>query len=341
MTDRNFHIRARAFSLDEIARVSGADLNQKSSADFLIEDVAPLDRAGASDLTFFDNIRYREQFKKTKAGACFVRPEFVADAPKNLNLLITDNPYKSYALAAQAIYPDAAPAPKISPHAHIHDGAVIGKNCLIEDGVIIFPGATIGAHCRIEAGAVIRENVRIGDHCRIGSNTTISHSIIGSHVRIYPGACIGHDGFGFAIDPAGPVKIPQLGRVIIHDNVEIGANAAIDRGAGPDTVIGHGTWIDNLVHIGHNVEIGKYCIIAGQTGFSGSVVVGDGVAMGGQVGISGHLKIGSRARIAAQSGVIGDVPAGAEVMGYPAQPKRQYLKGIALLNRLIKTSKSS
>jgi len=206
---------------------------------------------------------------------------------------------------------------------------------------VILDGVQIGKGCYIEAGAVIGRNVQIGDYVRIGANANISHAHIGSYSRLYPGVRVGQDGFGFAIDPKGHVKVPQLGRVMIGQHVEIGANSCIDRGAGPDTEIGDGTWIDNLVQIGHNVKIGRGCIIVSQVGISGSTVLEDFVALGGQAGVAGHLRIGMGARIAAQSGIMKNVPAGEEQMGSPALPIRDFMKQVALLKRLIKKDKGS
>lgn len=325
----------------DIARISGAKPGEGCDPSFVIEDIAPLDKAGPKDLSFLDNLKYREQFKVTKAGACIVAADMVALAPKGINLLVSKSPYKSYALTAQAFYPEQRPKTSIADSAVVYPGAVIGQGCVIEDHVVIHEGAQIGQNCWIEAGAVIGQNVVIGDHGRIGANSTVSHALIGDHVRLYPGVRVGQDGFGFAIDSGGHIKVPQLGRVIIEDHVEIGANTTIDRGAGPDTVIGQGTWIDNLVQVGHNVKIGKGCIIVSQVGISGSTVIEDYVALGGQVGVAGHLRIGKGARIAAQSGLMRDVPAGEEQMGYPAIPMRQFMRQIATLNRLIKKGKTS
>ncbi|MFP4464344.1 MAG: UDP-3-O-(3-hydroxymyristoyl)glucosamine N-acyltransferase, partial [Alphaproteobacteria bacterium] len=205
--------------------------------------------------------------------------------------------------------------------------------------VYIGQGVEIGNQVWIEAGAVIQEGVKIGNRCRIGAGACVSHALIGDHVRLYPGVRVGQDGFGFAIDPAGHVKVPQLGRVIIEDHVEIGANTTIDRGAGPDTVIGQGTWIDNLVQIGHNVKIGRGCVIVAQVGISGSTIIEDFVAIGGQAGIAGHLRVGSGAKIAAQSGVMNNLEARKEYMGSPAFPKMQFFRHVAALNRLIKKEK--
>ena len=341
MTDKKRYKRSRALNLKEISQVSGAEISKGADPAYMLEDVAPLDRAGPRDLSFFDNVKYKEQFQATRAGACFVSSQMAAKAPQGLNLLICASPYKAYALTAQLFYPDSKPSASVSPRASIHPSATLGQDCVIEDGVVIAEGAVLGRGCWIEANTVISRNVRIGDYGRIGSNASISHALIGDHVRLYPGVRVGQDGFGFAIDPKGHVKVPQLGRVIIEDHVEIGANTTIDRGSGPDTVIGQGTLIDNLVQVAHNVKIGKGCIIVAQVGIAGSTVIEDYVALGGQAGIAGHLKIGKGARIAAQSGVIRDVPPGEEQMGYPAMPLRRFLRQAALLNRLIKKEKFS
>ena len=162
---------------------------------------------------------------------------------------------------------------------------------------------------------------------------------MGEGSRLYPGACVGQDGFGFAIDPAGHVKVPQLGRVIIGDHVEIGANTCIDRGAGPDTIIGDGAWIDNCVQLGHNVKIGKGCVIVAQAGISGSTTLEDYVVVAAKAGIAGHLNIGMGTRIAAKSGIMSDVPAGSEIMGSPAVPIKQFMRQVVALRKLAKASR--
>lgn len=333
MADPRFFSRLGPITLGQIASLTGVEI-QRGSADFKVYDVAPLDKAEFEHLSFFDNVKYRDIFKGSHAGACFVDPVNVDQAPAGMSLLVSKNPYKAYAMAAQLFYPDVWADPKIADTARVHPDAKIGKGCLIEDYVVIGEGAEIGEGCWIEANTVIGRHVVLGSKCRVGSNVTLSHSVVGSHTRFYPGARVGQDGFGFAIDPAGYVKVPQLGRVMIGNHVEIGANTCIDRGAGPDTVIGDGTWIDNMVQIAHNVQLGKGCVIAAQVGISGSTIVGDYVFMGGQVGIAGHLKIGRGAKLAAKAGVMRDVEPGIDVMGYPALPIRQYMRQIATLNRL-------
>lgn len=336
MADPRFFNCKGPFSLADIAARCGATLVDPAHGLVTVEDVAPLHMADHIHLTFIDNRKYRDQFKTTQAAACLMRPEMAAIAPPNVIPLLTSTPYKAYALAAQMFYPPDMPVAMISDRAIIDPTAQIGVGCRIEANAVIGAHVQLGHGCWIEANAVIGDQVTMGKGCRVGTCASISHAILGDHVRLYPGARVGQDGFGFAIDPQGFVKVPQLGRAIIGDHVEIGANSCIDRGAGPDTVIGMGTWIDNLVQIGHNVQIGRGCILVAQVGVAGSTVVEDFVALGGQVGVTGHLRIGKGAQIAAQSGVITDIPAGATMMGYPALPKTQFMRHIAYLNRAIK-----
>ena len=342
MSDPQFFKNHGPFSLQKLAKIGGAEVAKAGNEDYSIEDVAPLKTANAHEISFLDNAKYKDDFKNTKAGACIIHPDMCEFAPKSTALLLSKSPYKSYALIAQAFYPNETPQKAIiSEHAIVDAGAKIGENVTIADGAVVKKGAEIGAHSWIEENAVIGENVKIGTHSRVGVGATLSHCYIGDHSRVYTGVRIGQDGFGFAIDPAGHVKVPQLGRVIIGDHVEIGANTTIDRGAGPDTIIGDGTWIDNLVQIGHNVQIGRGCVIVSQVGISGSTVIEDFVAIGGQAGIAGHLRIGQGVRIAAQTGVMRDIPAGEEHMGSPSMPIRQQMKQVAMLKRLIKNNKSN
>ncbi|MCK6417416.1 MAG: UDP-3-O-(3-hydroxymyristoyl)glucosamine N-acyltransferase, partial [Alphaproteobacteria bacterium] len=317
----------------EIVALTGASTQGEGAGFF--SSVAPLEVAGPQDISFFDNILYKDHFVQTKAGACFVRPSFAALAPAGTVALVTDTPYKAFALTAQKLFPVAAPAGQVHPGAFVHPTAQLGAGVDVGPGAVIEERAQIGEDTVVGPQVVIGAGVVLGKQCHIGAHASISHSLIGDHVRIYPGARIGQDGFGFAIDPSGFVKVPQLGRVVIGNHVEIGANTTIDRGAGPDTTIGDGTWIDNLVQIGHNVKIGRGCVIVAQVGISGSTVIGDYVMLGGQVGIAGHLKIGAGARIAAQSGIMRDVDAKAEMMGYPAMPMKSFLRQVAFLKRLV------
>jgi len=336
MADPRFHHKTGPYTVGEIARAAGAELYRKEDEGRRISDVASLADAGASDLSFLDNKKYRDAFIASKAGACIVLPEMAALAPAGMAVLTSAHPYRSYARAAQLFYPEQWPDGGINERAIVASDAKIGTGTMVEMGAIIKSGAVIGDNCWIEAGAIIAENVIIGNNTRVGANAAISHALIGNHVHIYPGVAIGQRGFGFAMDPGGFEIVPQLGRVIVEDHVEIGANSAIDRGAGPDTVIGQGTMIDNLVQIAHNVRIGKNCVIVAQNGIAGSTELGNFVISAGQVGIAGHLKIGDGVRIAAKSGVMRNIAAGEEHMGYPSMPIKKFMRGVALLAKLGK-----
>jgi len=303
--------------------------------------VAPLDRASETDVSFFDNSKYVEQFLRSNAGACFVRPKFADQVPATMAALLTEDPYRCYALTAQRFYPAPRTAPGIHATAVIDPTAKIGKDVAIGPGAVISAEAIIGDRANIDANAVIYRGVTIGEDSCIGSSSTISHAIIGNRVLIHRGVHIGQDGFGFALGRDGHVKVPQLGRVVIEDDVEIGSGTTIDRGTGPDTFIGEGTKIDNLVMIGHNVNIGRRAVIIGQCGISGSTRIGDGAMLAGQAGIAGHLKIGAGAKIAAKSGVMNDIPPGASFGGTPAMPVVDWHRQTIALQRLIKPKRGA
>lgn len=339
MVDYSFFRRPVPMSLAQVAVKAGAVLANPLDADFIVDDVASLDAASSNHLAFLDNKKYREQFSASKAGAVIIHPDMVSIAPAGVKLLLSPTPYKSYALAAQAFYPEARPDAGISDVARIHPTAKIGKDVVIGDFVTIGKNVEIGESVWIENHAVIGDDVVIGQQCRIGTHASVSHTVLGKNVRLYPGVRIGQDGFGFAIDPAGFVKVPQLGRVVMGDNIEVGANTCIDRGASGDTVIGSGTWIDNLVQIAHNVKIGRGCVIVSQCGISGSTELSDYVVLAGQVGVAGHLKIGTAARVAAKSGVTKDIPAKEEWMGYPAKPMKRFLREAVTLTHISEKTK--
>jgi len=336
MADPRFFTVAGPFSLARLAEISGAELAPGTDGAIEIRDVAALDIAGEGQISFLDNRKYVASFLATKAAAAIVHPDMADKAPAGVALLLSKDPYRAYAKVAQAFYPQPAPEAWVAPTAFVDSSAKVGEGCRIEHGAVIGARAEIGARCRIGPNAVIGDGVVLGDDCIIGANSTVQFALVGSRVNVYPGARIGQDGFGFAMGPQGHLKVPQLGRVIIGDNVEIGANTTIDRGAGPDTVIGSGSMIDNLVQIGHNVQLGRGCVIVAQAGISGSTKLGDFVAAGGQVGIAGHLNIGTGARIAAQAGVAKDIKPGETVGGTPAVPQMEWLRQSAALNKLVR-----
>lgn len=341
MADSRFFDRKGPFSLEEILSFSGvvfAASAQNAGRSF--SDIAPLDRAEAAHISFFDNPKYLNQFEKSTAGACFVKEKYAPKAPAGMLALVTPDPYRAYALVAQAFYPRIQCEPQISPRASIAASAKVAPDCTIEDFVVIGENCNIGRGTIIRAGSVIHRGVEIGENCQIGANTTLSHCIIGNHVILHRGVHIGQDGFGFALGREGHIKVPQLGRVLVEDHVEIGSGTCIDRGTGPDTVIGAGSKIDNLVQIGHNVQIGRGAVIVSQVGIAGSSQVGDGAVLAGQAGIAGHLRIGAGARIAAQAGVMEDIPAGQAYGGSPAMPVKDWHRQTIAVKKLISKPKT-
>lgn len=343
MADPRFFDKAGPFTLAALAEIADAEL-RGGDPESLFDDVQPLHTAGASDVSFLENKLYADAFLVSAAGACLVDAKFAERAPQGMALLVTDQPYRAYARVAQAFYPKTcfthAPEPAVHARAHVHDSATLGAGCRIEAGAVIEAGAEIGAACTIGANSVIGPGVVLGDGCTVGPNVTIQYALIGKGCVFHPGSRIGQDGFGFA-PGAQHIKVPQLGRVIIEDGVDIGANACIDRGTGPDTVIGKGTKIDNMVQIGHNVEIGAGCLFPALSGISGSAKIGNYVMMGGGAGVAGHLSIGDGARIAAHSGIIRDVEPGATVAGAPAMPAKEFWRQVAALKRLATPKKGS
>lgn len=338
MADPRFFSVSPPIALGRLAEIADAEIASGDPAREY-QDVRPLSDAGADHVSFLDNKKYVDQFLVSGAGACVATAEMAARAPDGMALLVTENPYLGYARIAQAFYAETPADPDVSQAAAISPSAVLGENTTIHSGAVIGDKAEIGERCVIGPNVVIGRGCVIGADTTIHANVTLSHCIIGERVTVFPGACIGQDGFGFAISPAGAVKVPQLGRVVIGDDVEIGANTTIDRGAGPDTVIGAGAMIDNLVQIAHNVEIGKYTVIAAQVGISGSTRIGDGVMIGGQAGFAGHMTVGDGARVGAKAGLFRDVDPGTTVGGYPAKPMRQWFKEQALLERWVKKGK--
>jgi UDP-3-O-[3-hydroxymyristoyl] glucosamine N-acyltransferase len=342
MTEPQFFASPKGLTAQEIATLAGAVPRPGAVLDRRITGLATLDRAGPSDLAFLQSPKFVRDATATRAGICLATARFAAEAPDHVTVLVTPQPYPAFVAVGQALYPGAMRPSSLFEAGGVSQSAQVHPSARLESAVVIDPAAVIGPRAEIGAGtvigplAVIGPNVRIGRDCNIGAGATITHALIGDRVIIHPGVRIGQDGFGHIPGPQGHAKAPQVGRVIVQDNVEIGANTTIDRGAIRDTVIGEGTRIDNLVQIGHNVQIGRHCLLAGQTGISGSSVVGDFVMMGGQVGIADNLTIGDGAMIGASSGVGRDVPAGERYVGTPAEPVRDFMRGVKALRRLAR-----
>jgi len=332
---RFFHDRGPA-SLGDLATLAGATLADPAAATTLVAGIAPLNRAEADMVSFFFDARYAADLTESKAGACFVPAKFGDRVPPGCAALVTSEPQVAYAKTAEWFYP---------PHRMAGEDPLIHPSALLEDGVGLAPSVVIGANARIGRGTTIGPNtvigpgVEIGRDCRIGSNVSVTFALVGDRVRLLSGAVIGEAGFGMAGGSGGIVDIPQLGRVIVQDNVTVGANSCIDRGAYDDTVIGESTKIDNLVQIGHSVRLGRGCLLASQVGISGSTVVGDGVRFGGQAGIADHLNIGNGATLLARAGLMNDVPAGEAWGGTPAVPRRQWLRQSIWLARVSENKK--
>ena len=347
MTEPGFFTRGQGLTLGEIASLTGAAMRAGSRPDVRVNGVAALDRAGPNDLTFIDRAQYENQLAETRAGVCIVGERFVRSAPAHLNIVTTKDPYRAFVLASQAMFPQALrpsslfEATGTAVGANLHPSARLESGVSVDPGAVVRPRAEIGAGTVIGAGAVIGPDVRIGRHCAIGPGAAIVCALLGDRVIVHSGCRIGQDGFGYVGyvgDAAGQIKIPQVGRVIIQDDVEIGAGTTIDRGAMRDTVIGEGSKIDNLVQIGHNVTVGRHCVLVAQTGIAGSATLEDYVMLGARVGVNNHVTIGEGAQIVAVSVVHGDVPPGARWGGTPAKPTRIWFREMKLLERLAAKS---
>jgi UDP-3-O-[3-hydroxymyristoyl] glucosamine N-acyltransferase len=344
MTEFSFFPSSAGLSVAEIASLTGAEPCDSADLNLRLIGIAPIDCAGATDLTFVMGAKFIDALAATGAGAVLTNERFAHHAPDNVAVLRVHKPYDAFVAVARQIYRSALRPTSvfgnagISAHAAIHPTAQIEPGAIVDPFAVIGPSARIGAGTLIGAHAVIADQVRIGRDCAIGAHCTITHSQFGDHVMIHPGCHIGQDGFGYVSSAGGHIKIPQIGRVVIHDDVEIGSGTRIDRGGMRDTVIGEGTKIDNLCHIGHNCVVGRHCIIVGQSGLSGSVTIEDFVVLGARTGIIPHVTIGKGAMLAARSSVYEDVPPGAVWGGSPAKPQRQWLREVVALKRLAARS---
>ncbi|CAI3924845.1 UDP-3-O-(3-hydroxymyristoyl)glucosamine N-acyltransferase [Commensalibacter papalotli (ex Botero et al. 2024)] len=339
--DSRFFSKSGPYTIETLVKETGAQLN---SPDILTKDIqytgiAPLQIASSSEVSFLDNKRYLPLLAQTKAGVVIVAPAFADKVPQTSHALVTSNPYLAWARVATLFYPKTPAKPGVHPTAYIHPDAVIHPSVEVQAFAVVMNGVHINKECIIGAHSVIEQGVQIGQYCRIGNHVSLSHAVLGDRVTLYSGARIGQDGFGFAIGEQGFVSIPQIGKVILKNDVEVGANSTIDRGSVKDTIIGEGSRLDNLVQIGHNVEMGRCCIVVSQAGISGSTQLGDFVTIAAQAGLIGHIHIGDHARVGAQCGVMSDVEAKSDVIGSPAMPFKEFFKNVAFLRRMAKSSK--
>jgi UDP-3-O-[3-hydroxymyristoyl] glucosamine N-acyltransferase len=331
--DPRFFRRSGPYPLAVVASTARGVADE---VELLLEGVAPLQTAGPNEVSFLDNRRYLSALDQTTAGAVIVHPDMAARVPTTAVAIVTSEPYAAWARVAALFYPVPPPSPGIHPSAIVADGAVVDPSAEVGPLSVIETGTRIGPGCRIGPCAVIGSGVIVGRDCRIGAHVSLSYALLGARVYVYPGAQIGQEGFGFASTNDGFLSIPQLGRVILEDDVQVGANTTIDRGSSRDTVIGAGSRLDNLVQIGHNVVLGRCCVIVAQVGISGSTVLEDFVRVGGQAAMAGHLRIGQGAEIGAQAGVMSNLAPGAKVLGSPAQPKKDFFRQIVKLRKIVK-----
>lgn len=337
MEHPGFFERKGPFTLGELC--TRLELTCDTGADKTISDIKGLQDAGPGHITFMDDPKWQQALKDCKATVCITSEKYKDLVPEAVITLIANKPYDSFAALLPLYYPASMRSQtSLSTNSLIDETAVIEEGTIIEAGAVIGREAVIGAGTLIAAGSVIGYRTHIGRDCMVGPNAVVTHALIGNNVTIHAGVAIGQDGFGYIMGPGGHKKVPQIGRVIIQDQVEIGANSTVDRGALADTIIGEGTKIDNLVQIGHNVVIGCHAVIVAHTGIAGSVKLGNYVVMGGQSGARGHVKIGDGAQIAASSKVNGDIPPNVRYGGTPAKPIKKWFKEIIALERLAEGS---
>lgn len=329
MPDSRFYPVPRTVSLKDITDFLGVE---ESSHSCKIKGVNDLENAGTAEIAACFDKKSLPLLRASQAGACLVTEEMVSHVPSHIIPLVVKNPRAAFAKIGHLFYPAASQLNLQDERgkAHIHPSVSIGLN------VVVGKGAEIGENTIIGPGAYIGEGVKIGKNCRIYDNVTVLKAIIGDNVSIHSGARIGSEGFGFVQDGSDLIDIPHLGRVLIKNNVRIGANTTIDRGVLGDTVIGEFCRIDNLAQIAHNVHLGRGCVIVSQVGIAGSTHIGDFSILAGQVGIAGHLKIGNHVTIAAQSGVMKDISDGEKVGGSPAVPLREWHRQVLYLSKVIK-----
>ena len=290
-----------------------------------VKDIKDLYSSNNSDITFLHSKKYKELAQKTKASFCITKESLKSELPTTCFPLIVENVLLSVSKTTSMFYPDAVnddfdDSTTYIDETNFRDEVIYGKNVLIGKNV------SLGSNCKIGHNTIIEKNVSIGDNCSIGSNTIIRNSLISNNVKVLDNCVIGKHGFGFFPNKNKNLRYPHIGIVIIEENCEIGCGSTIDRGSMSNTVIGKNTYLDNQIHIAHNVKIGENSIIAGQVGIAGSSIIGSNVRIGGQAGISGHIKVGNNVEIGGGSGVIRNIPDNTKVMGYPAKNIREFLR---------------
>ena len=326
MIKNHFYENKGPYPVNEIVKTIACDSTFVNKNNIEIHGLESLSNATIKDITFLNSQKYKNFSLKTKAAACITTLNLAKFLPEECIKLNVKNVLFAVTQASKMFYPNAdvdLPDETLQDFAklkELYPGVKSGKNVLIGNNVKIGKNSYIGSNSLIES------NVSLGDNCLIGSFVTIKNSLISNNVHIQDGSKIGVKGFGFIPNKNKNIRTPHIGRVILEEGVEIGANSTIDRGTLSDTIIGKNTFLDNQVHVAHNVKIGKNCMIAGQVGFAGSCTLGNDVVVGGQAGISGHLKIGNNVKIGGGSGVINDIGDNEQVMGYPAVPLREFIK---------------
>lgn len=336
MVDSLFYNSQGPFTLKKISDSIGCDF--KGDKNKIIQDVGTIENAKQDEICFLAKQKYDKFFDKSEAGAFIINESLSYKGSKNV--IISNNPHYDMAKVAYLFYPDSE-YPKFNFPINDDQSRNLDGSIKISANTFIHNTARIGKGSQLGVNSIIGPNVVLGENCLIGDNVSIYFSIIGSNVKIYQGVKVGSEGFGFIMNEKSFKKIPQLGRVIIGNNVEIGANSTVDRGSIGDTIIGDYTMIDNIVHIAHNVKIGAQCIIAAMTGVSGSTSIGNNVIIGGQVGISGHLKIGNNVKIAAKSGVMKDIDENSVIAGYPSENILDWHRNTINLKKMRKDAKKS
>lgn len=325
---------SRALTLDEVARLTGGRVTGDPAT--RVRGIAPLDQAGPEQLGLLSERGYVRAAASSRAGALFVGAALAEELPdEERPRVVVEDAKSALVPLLEHLHPDEPAEPGV------HPSAVLGRGVSLGAGVRIGPCAVLGDRVVVADGARLEAHVVVGEGCRIGEEavlhpnvTLYPRTVLGRRVVVHAGARIGVDGFGYALVDGAFRKVPQVGRVVVEDDVEIGANACIDRGSIGETVVGAGTKLDNLVHIAHNVRLGPSCAFAAQVGVAGSTRIGAGVVAGGQAGIAGHIEVGDGASLAAQAGVAGHVDAGETVMGFPARSRHEFLKASALTYRL-------